>query len=73
MIGSRIVFTGLPTFTEYPLMILYTTCGTAFLMSSANLVYFYLSIVLQSCACHLLLPSGTITQAEYEQAGITES
>ena len=42
-------------------------------MSSANLVYFYLSIVLQSFACHLLLPSGTITQAEYEQAGITES
>ena len=54
MAGSRTVFTALPTIAEYPLMILFTTCGATFLMSSADLVSIYLSIELQSFAVYIL-------------------
>jgi NADH-ubiquinone oxidoreductase chain 2 len=54
MSTSRTVFTALPTIAEYPLIILFTTCGATFLMSSADLVSIYLSIELQSFAVYIL-------------------
>ncbi len=48
------VFTALPTIPEYSLIILLTTCGASFLMSSADLVSMYLSIELQSFAVYIL-------------------
>lgn len=48
------VFTALPTIAEYPLLILFTTCGASFLISSADLVSMYLSIELQSFAVYIL-------------------
>lgn len=51
---ARSVFTALPTISEYPLIILFTTCGATFLVSSADLVSIYLSIELQSFAVYVL-------------------
>lgn len=48
------VFTALPTIPEYSLIILFTTCGASFLISSADLVSMYLSIELQSFAVYIL-------------------
>lgn len=48
------VFTALPTIPEYPLIILFTTCGASFLISSADLISMYLSIELQSFAVYIL-------------------
>jgi len=50
----RSVFTALPTIPEYPLIILFTTCGATFLVSSADLVSVYLSIELQSFGVYIL-------------------
>jgi NADH-ubiquinone oxidoreductase chain 2 len=46
--------TALPTISEYSLIILFTTCGASFLVSSADLVSMYLSIELQSFAVYVL-------------------
>jgi NADH-ubiquinone oxidoreductase chain 2 len=43
-----------PTIPEYSLIILFTTCGATFLISSADLVSMYLSIELQSFAVYIL-------------------
>jgi NADH-ubiquinone oxidoreductase chain 2 len=51
---ARTVFTALPTIPEYPLIILFTVCGSTFLVSSADLVSMYLSIELQSFAVYIL-------------------
>lgn len=48
------MFTALPTIPEYPLIILFTTCGATFLVSSADLVSVYLSIELQSFGVYIL-------------------
>src|SRR5207302_1265702 len=46
--------TALPSIPEYSLIILFTTCGATFLVSSADLVSMYLSIELQSFAVYIL-------------------
>lgn len=51
---AQSVFTALPTIPEYSLIILFTTCGASFLISSADLVSMYLSIELQSFAVYIL-------------------
>lgn len=51
---ARTVFTAVPTIPEYPLIILFSTCGASFLISSADLVSVYLSIELQSFAVYIL-------------------
>jgi NADH-ubiquinone oxidoreductase chain 2 len=51
---AQSVFTALPTIAEYPLIILFTTCGASFLISSADLVSMYLSIELQSFGVYIL-------------------
>ena len=38
---ARSVFTAIPTILEYPLIILFTTCGSSFLISSGDLVSLY--------------------------------
>ena len=43
-----------PTIAEYPLIILFTTIGASFLISSCDLVSIYLSIELQSFAVYIL-------------------
>lgn len=43
-----------PSIAEYPLIILFTTIGASFLISSADLVSMYLSIELQSFAVYIL-------------------
>lgn len=43
-----------PSIAEYPLIILFTTMGASFLISSADLVSMYLSIELQSFAVYIL-------------------
>lgn len=43
-----------PTIAEYPLVILFTTIGASFLVSSTDLVSMYLSIELQSFAVYIL-------------------
>lgn len=43
-----------PTIAEYPLIILFTTIGASFLISSSDLVSMYLSIELQSFAVYIL-------------------
>jgi len=43
-----------PSVAEYPLIILFTTIGASFLISSADLVSMYLSIELQSFAVYIL-------------------
>lgn len=43
-----------PSIPEYSLIILFTTCGATFLISSADLVSMYLSIELQSFAVYIL-------------------
>jgi NADH-ubiquinone oxidoreductase chain 2 len=48
--GTSIV----PSIAEYPLIILFTTIGASFLISSADLVSMYLSIELQSFAVYIL-------------------
>lgn len=45
---------GHPTISEYSLVILFTTIGASFLISSADLVSMYLSIELQSFAVYIL-------------------
>ena len=44
----------IPSISEYPLIILFTTIGASFLISSADLVSMYLSIELQSFAVYIL-------------------
>lgn len=51
---ANTVFTAVPTIPEYSLIILFSTCGATFLMSSADLVSVYLSIELQSFAVYIL-------------------
>ena len=46
--------TALPTIPEYSLIVLFTTCGASFLMSSSDLISMYLSIELQSFAVYIL-------------------
>ena len=46
--------TAVPSIPEYALIILFTTCGASFLVSSADLVSMYLSIELQSFAVYIL-------------------
>jgi NADH-ubiquinone oxidoreductase chain 2 len=46
--------TMIPTIPEYPLIILFTTIGASFLISSSDLVSMYLSIELQSFAVYIL-------------------
>lgn len=53
-VQSTSVFTALPTIPEYSLIILLTTCGASFLISSADLVSMYLSIELQSFGVYIL-------------------
>lgn len=53
-LNVRSVFTAVPTITTYPLIILFTTCGASFLISSADLVSIYLSIELESLAVYIL-------------------
>ena len=43
-----------PSIAEYPLIILFTTIGASFLISSGDLVSMYLSIELQSFAVYIL-------------------
>lgn len=43
-----------PSIPEYALIVLFTTCGASFLVSSADLVSMYLSIELQSFAVYIL-------------------
>lgn len=45
---------GSPIIAEYPLIILFTTIGASFLISSSDLVSMYLSIELQSFAVYIL-------------------
>lgn len=51
---AQSIFTALPTIPEYSLIILFTTCGASFLISSADLLSMYLSIELQSFAVYIL-------------------
>lgn len=51
---SRYALTAVPSIPEYPLIILFTTCGASFLISSSDLVSIYLSIELQSFAVYIL-------------------
>lgn len=46
--------TSIPTIAEYSLIVLFTTCGATFLVSSADLVSMYLAIELQSFAVYIL-------------------
>jgi NADH-ubiquinone oxidoreductase chain 2 len=46
--------TTVPTIPEYSLIVLFTTCGASFLVSSADLVSMYLAIELQSFAVYIL-------------------
>ncbi|RYE23010.1 MAG: hypothetical protein EOP45_07400, partial [Sphingobacteriaceae bacterium] len=46
--------TSVPTIPEYSLIVLFTTCGASFLVSSADLVSMYLAIELQSFAVYIL-------------------
>ncbi len=46
--------TAVPTIPEYSLIVLFTTCGASFLVSSSDLVSMYLSIELQSFAVYIL-------------------
>jgi NADH-ubiquinone oxidoreductase chain 2 len=46
--------TATPSIPEYALIVLFTTCGASFLISSADLVSMYLSIELQSFAVYIL-------------------
>jgi NADH-ubiquinone oxidoreductase chain 2 len=43
-----------PTIAEYPMIIVFTTIGASFLISSTNLVSLYLAIELQSFAVYIL-------------------
>src|ERR1700710_1663633 len=52
--GNTSSSTALPSIPEYSLIILFTTCGATFLVSSADLVSMYLSIELQSFAVYIL-------------------
>ena len=47
-------YSAVPSIAEYPLIILFTTIGASFLISSADLVSMYLSIELQSFAVYIL-------------------
>lgn len=44
----------LPTIREYSLIILFTTCGRSFLISSGDIISIYLSIELQSFALYIM-------------------
>jgi len=52
--NAQRLLTVLPTIPEYPLIILFSTCGATFLVSSVDLVSLYLSIELQSFAVYIL-------------------
>lgn len=52
--SSAITTTVVPTIAEFPLIILFTTIGASFLISSSDLVSMYLSIELQSFAVYIL-------------------
>lgn len=51
--GESPVHTG-PTIAEYPMMLVFTTIGASFLVSSTDLVSLYLAIELQSFAVYIL-------------------
>lgn len=51
--GESAVHTG-PTIAEYPMMLVFTTIGASFLVSSTDLVSLYLAIELQSFAVYIL-------------------
>jgi NADH-ubiquinone oxidoreductase chain 2 len=53
-LGNNQHITSIPSIAEYPLIILFTTIGGSFLISSADLVSMYLSIELQSFAVYIL-------------------
>lgn len=46
--------TRLPTIPEYSLIVLFTTCGASFLISSGDMISMYLSIELQSFALYIM-------------------
>jgi NADH-ubiquinone oxidoreductase chain 2 len=52
--GNTNSSSAIPSIPEYSLIILFTTCGATFLLSSADLVSMYLSIELQSFAVYIL-------------------
>lgn len=54
MMMVRGMNTAIPTIKEYPLIVLFTTCGASFFISSSDLVSLYLSIELQSFAVYIL-------------------
>lgn len=47
-------YSAVPSIAEYPLIIIFTTIGASFLISSADLVSMYLSLELQSFAVYIL-------------------
>jgi NADH-ubiquinone oxidoreductase chain 2 len=47
-------YSAVPSIAEYPLIVLFTTIGASFLISSSDLVSMYLSIELQSFAVYIL-------------------
>lgn len=51
---SNRAITFVPTISEYSLLILFTTIGASFLLSSSDLISMYLSIELQSFAVYIL-------------------
>ena len=53
-VNTTATSTAVPSIPEYALIILFTTCGASFLVSSADLVSMYLSIELQSFAVYIL-------------------
>jgi NADH-ubiquinone oxidoreductase chain 2 len=54
VVSTTATSTAVPSIPEYALIILFTTCGASFLVSSADLVSMYLSIELQSFAVYIL-------------------
>jgi len=52
--GAAGFTSAVPTIPEYSLIVLFTTCGASFLVSSSDLVSMYLSIELQSFAVYIL-------------------
>ena len=54
LLSSQWTNSAIPTIPEYSLIILFTTCGSTFLVSSADFVSMYLSVELQSFALYIL-------------------
>ena len=48
-VGFQAQSTSVPTIPEYSLIVLFTTCGATFLVSSADLVSMYLAQILYQC------------------------